>query len=169
MPLAQGPEDRTTTTIVHKQIEKVVEVPKFVDVIIERPIYKDKIIEIPVFREVEVVVEKVVIKEVEKLVEVPKYVTKEVTDVKIKTVPITVNDVKIVENIVPVSRPEIKVKHIEEVVRVPKIVYDEVHKEIIVPVLKEKDIIISRPKFVDKEVTVIKPKYVCQKCGHEVV
>jgi hypothetical protein len=67
-----------------------------------------------------------------------------------------------------VSKPEIKVKHIEEVVRVPKIVYDEEHREIIVPVLKEKDVIVNRPKFVDKVVDVIKPKYKCQECGHEV-
>ncbi|GAF92582.1 unnamed protein product, partial [marine sediment metagenome] len=46
--------------------------------------------------------------------------------------------------------------------------YDEKHKDIIVPVLKEKDVVIERPKFIEKIVEIIKPKYVCQKCGHEV-
>ena len=168
MPLARGPQDTTETKVTHKIIEKVVETPKFVEKIVEVPVYREKIIEVPVIREVEKVVEKVVIREVEKIVEVPKYVTKEVTDVKITTVPLTVKDVKVVEHIVQVSKPELKIKHIEEVVRVPKVVYDEVRKEINVPILVDKEIPVSKPRFVEKVVEVIKPKYVCQKCGHEV-
>lgn len=167
MGLASGPKDKTQTiikTIVEKQVER----PKFVDVIIERPVYRDKIIEVPVLKEVEVIVEKVIIKEIEKIVEVPKYIHKDIEVTHVKVQPVIVHDAKIVEKIVPVSKPEIRIKHIEEVVRVPKIVYDEIHKDIVIPVLKEKDVIIQRPKFVDKTVEVIKPQYVCQKCGHEV-
>lgn len=169
MALARGPQDTIETKITHKIIEKVVEVPKFVEKIVEVPVYREKIIEIPVIREVEKIVEVVVIKEVIKLVEVPKYVTKEVIDVKITTQPLLVRDVKVVEQIMHVSKPEIKIKYIEEVVRVPKVVYDEIRKEIIVPVLVEKDVPISKPRFIEKTIEVIKPKYVCQKCGHEVV
>lgn len=168
MALARGPQDTIETKITHKTIEKVVEVPKFVEKIVEVPVYREKIIEVPVIREVEKIVEKIVIREVIKVVEVPKFVTREVTDIKITTVPVTVKDVKIVEHVMNVSKPELKIKHIEEVVRVPKIVYDEIRKEIIVPVLVEKDMPISKPRFVEKIVEVIKPKYVCQKCGHEV-
>ena len=112
--------------------------------------------------------EKVVIKEVEQIVTVPKYVTKEIEIIKPRFVEKEVISAKIVTQIVPVTQTEVKIKHIEEVVRVPKIVYEEEKRTIIVPVLKEKDVIVQRPKFVDKVVEIIKPKYVCQKCGHEV-
>ncbi len=167
MGLASGPKDRTET-IIKKVIEKVVERPKFVDVVIERPVYRDKIIEVPVIKEVEVIKEVVKIVEVEKIVSVPKYVHETVTVTNVKVHPVVVHDAKIVEKIVPVSKPEIRLTHMEEVVRVPKIVYDEEHRDIVVPVLKEKDIIVNRPKFVDKVVEVVKPKYICQNCGHEV-
>jgi hypothetical protein len=74
----------------------------------------------------------------------------------------------VVEKIVYVTKEVPKLKEVEYVVRVPKILYKEEIKEIIVPVLKEKDIIVQRPKFVEKIVEVIKPKYLCQNCGHEV-
>ena len=73
-----------------------------------------------------------------------------------------------VERLVTITREVPVPKEVEYIVRVPKIVYEEVVKEIIVPVIKEQELIISRPKFVEKIVEVIKPKYVCQKCGHEV-
>ena len=105
---------------------------------------------------------------VEKIVEVPKYVTKEVEIIKPNIVEQKVTSAKIVETIVNVTKPVMKVKEIEQVVRVPKVVYEEEHREILVPVLKDKDVIVNRPKFVEKVVEVIKPKYLCQNCNHEV-
>lgn len=130
--------------IVEKNIE--VKVPVFVDYNVPRPVFKDRIITVTDVKVNKIEQEVIVPIFREKVVEVPRYIE------KVIEVP------KFVEKLVPVERLKI----------VEKVRIVEVPYEVKVPKIVEQEVIVNRPKFRERIVDVIKPKYKCQKCGHEV-
>ena len=145
-------------------------------------------VQVPKFREVDVIQPRIVEKRME--VKVPDFVKYEVKEPVITKVPMTVKDIKVVEEEYVVKVPkfveyEVKVpKFVEYEVKVPKfidkivevtevkIVPKVVEKEIIQERIKwvdvERDHVIDRPKFRDVHVDVIKPHYKCQACGQTI-
>jgi hypothetical protein len=157
---------KETTT--ERIVDRIVEVPKYKEVIVQKPKFVEKTISIdkPIYKEVEV--ER--IRYIEKVVEVPKYIEKQ----------IIVETVRVVEKIVVVEVP----KYIEKIIEVPKYVTKEIIVEQVKlvpvekkvelsftvdkPIIKERDVVVDRPKYRELIVDVVKLHYKCQACGKEV-
>jgi hypothetical protein len=166
MGFAEGSKDTQKTKITERILEREVQVPKYVEVPVERirwiekteyitvPKFVEKIVEVPKY--VEVIFNKFIIKEVIKEVIVPKFVEREFIVPKLVDKPI------IAERVQWIDKPK---EHLVEQVRIVQKVVEEV-VTIARPVFK--DVVIEKPLFRERIVEVIKPKYICAKCGEEV-